>query len=69
MITGLVFFLCTAFCILMFYAGFTLGVRYMTKKSTEAWINALFDCEIEPSITEKVINRTKEIMTKSIKED
>ena len=69
MMTGIVIFLCIVFSILLFYAGYFIGVAYMTKKFANAFVCALFECGIDQSTAEKVLDRTKELCVKSMKED
>ena len=66
--TGIVIFLCIAFSCLIFYIGYLVGVKYVTIKFTCAYIDALFECGVDPKVIENVIDKTKELLIKYIKE-
>ena len=64
--TGIVIFLCLLASILLLSIGYIAGVRYITYKFTEAFVNALFDCGVATPTIEKVLERTKELLKKYI---
>lgn len=67
--TGIVIFLCVIVSFILFYAGYFVGVRYVTHKFSTAFVDALFDSNVDRDTVKKVIARTEELVKKSVNED
>ena len=67
--TGIIIFLCVIVSFILFYAGYLVGVRYVLRKFSTAFVDALFDCNVDRDTIKKVIARTEELVKKSVNED